>query len=125
MGMPRRAARRLRSASLWEATRLEVAASTVKSLEQTTTGRPSMRPKPPILESAGVSASMPGTSEVLNVPTSRNEPASSRRSTRSRAFSAPAARRRASRSGPPMPRAFARRAWKSFIRSSQAMRWAL
>ena len=52
-----------------EATRLEVAASTVKSLEQTTTGRPSMRPKPPTLESAGVSASMPGTSEVLNVPT--------------------------------------------------------
>src|SRR6266850_5191387 len=119
--MPRRAASRLSSASLCEATRLDVAASTVKSLEHTTTGRPSTRPRPPTLESAGVSASMPGTSEVLNVPTSTNEPASSRRSTRSRALSAPASRRRASRSGPPMPRAFARRAWKSFIRSSQAM----
>ena len=110
IGSPRRAARRFSSASLWEATRLEVAASTVKSLEHTTTGRPSMRPKPPTLESAGVSSSMPGTSEVLKVPTSRNEPESNRRSTRSRALSAPAARRRARRSGPPMPRAFARRA---------------
>ena len=93
----------------------------MKSLEHTTTGRPSMRPNPPTLESAGVSASMPGTSEVLNVPISRNESGSSRRATRSRALSAPAARRRASRSGPPMPRAVARRAWKSFIRSSQAI----
>ena len=54
MGTPRRAASAFSSASLCEATRLEVAASTVKSFEQTATDRPSTVPKPATFESAGV-----------------------------------------------------------------------
>src|SRR6266508_5394 len=109
MGTPRLVASALSSASLCEATRLDVAAMTVKSLEETATGRPSIFASPATLESAGVLSSSPGMSETLKVPSSTKEPASTSRSMRSRAFSLPSARRLASRSGPPIARARGRR----------------
>src|SRR5215470_6491143 len=95
MGRPRLVAKPFKSASLREATRLEVAAITVKSLEAMATGRPAMVASPATFESAGVRSSSPGTSDTLKVPSSMKEPASARCAMRSRALSRPSPRHRA------------------------------
>src|SRR5262249_35126046 len=59
MGTPRLVAKAFRSASLREATRLDVAAMTVKSLEAMATGRPAMVASPATFESAGGGAPPP------------------------------------------------------------------
>src|SRR6187397_3053577 len=94
---------------------------TVKSLASTPASRPSMRPKPPTLPSAGVVRRSSGRLETASMPDSRNVPASNRRSIRSRALSTPCALRCASFSAPPMPSARWRRAASSFSSSSKAI----
>ena len=97
------------------------APSTVKSLDTTPTSRPSTRPKPATLPSAGVRSRSSARNEVAYRPDSTKLPSSSSRSSRERASSTPWAARFASLSGPPMPSAFARRAASSSSIFSCAM----
>ena len=118
-GSPRWVATRFMCAILRPLVEDDDAPITVKSLATTATSRPSMRPKPAILPSAGVrSRSSRRELDVPKSPNSMKVPGSSSLSSRSRASSMPVARRRASRSVPPMARAAVRR--RSNSRASAA-----
>ncbi len=122
MGRPRLVATRF----MWPILRPLVAADeapiTVKSLATTAQSRPSIRPKPATLPSAGERSGSAG--EAPNRPDSMNVPGSSRRSTRSRTFSTPWALRRASFSGPPIASARARLvSYWSVLMSPRCLPW--
>src|SRR3972149_4662881 len=95
--------------------------STVKSCENTATGRPSIVPWPVTTPSAGASIlSRPNSRPrcVTKRSSSTNDPGSSRRSSRSRAVSLPASCCRRMRPPPPMPKTVSARRRRSSSRST-------
>ena len=94
-----------------------VPARTVASTASTHTLRPPMRAKPATIASAGAGFSR-RCSGSASSPISKNEPASTSASRRSRAVSRPEAWCRATRSGPPIASAAARRCSSSARRSA-------
>src|SRR5689334_6653658 len=120
-GMPRFAATCFTCLIFFMLITADEAPSTVKSLDTSATSRPSMRPKPAILPSAGVLCFTSGRTLRAKRPDSMKLSLSSRQSMRSRAFSTPSALRLASFSGPPIAITSAVLSFKSFSRSSNAM----
>ena len=100
---------------------------TVKSSAPTTTGRPSMRPRPQTKFEGVKPVRLPASSysaRPASRPVSWKLPGSSRRSMRSRTVSRPASRARATRSSPPIRSAYsARRAISSSSGFQDTARW--